>query len=41
VSRDGIHLGQDVTVSENVHKLRLLVVDRAANLAGTLTIALP
>jgi hypothetical protein len=38
MSRDGIHLGDDVLVAENVHKIRLLVVDRAANLAATVTI---
>uniref|UniRef100_Q01WU3 VWFA-related domain-containing protein n=1 Tax=Solibacter usitatus (strain Ellin6076) TaxID=234267 RepID=Q01WU3_SOLUE len=38
MSRDGIHLGQDVTLAENVHQLRLLVVDKVANTAGTLTI---
>lgn len=36
--RDGMHLGDDVLVAENVRRIRLLVVDRAANVAGTVTI---
>jgi len=38
MSRDGIHLGQDVTIAENVHKLRLLMVDHVANTVGSVTI---
>ena len=38
MSRDGMHLGNDVLVAENVRKIRLLVVDRAANVVGTVTI---
>jgi hypothetical protein len=37
MSREGMHLGNDVLVAENVRKLRLLVVDRAANLAATVS----
>jgi VWFA-related protein len=36
--RDGMHLGNDVLVAENVRKIRVLVVDRAANLSATVTI---
>jgi VWFA-related protein len=38
MSRDGMHLGHDVTLPENARTVRLLVVDRAANTAGTVTI---
>lgn len=38
MSRDGIHLGQDVTIAEGVHKIRLLMMDRVANTVGTVTI---
>ena len=36
--RDGIHLGNDVLIPEGVERIRLLVVDRAANRVGTVTI---
>lgn len=39
IARDGMHLGQDVTIPEGVKKIRLLVTDKAANTAGTVTIA--
>jgi VWFA-related protein len=38
MKRDGMHLGHDVTLPEGVKKVRLLVEDRAAGLAGTVTI---
>ena len=38
MSHDGIHLGQDVTVVDAVKKIRLLLVDKVANTAGTVTI---
>ena len=38
MSHDGIHLGQDVLVPDGVKKIRLLLVDRMANTAGTVTI---
>jgi hypothetical protein len=36
--RDGMHLGHDVTLPEGVKKVRLLVEDRLANTAATVTI---
>ena len=38
MSREGMHLGNDVLVAENVRKIRLLVLDRTANTAATVTI---
>ncbi len=38
MTRDGIHLGNDVLIPDGVRKIRLLVVDPAANRAGTVTI---
>ena len=39
MTRDGIHLGNDVLIPDGVHKIRLLVVDSAADRVGTVTIA--
>ena len=38
MSRDGMRLGHDVVVGETVRKIRLLVLDRAGQTAGTVTI---
>jgi hypothetical protein len=38
MSKDGIHLGQDVMVPEGVKKIRLLLLDQTAGTAGTVTI---
>jgi hypothetical protein len=35
MSRDGMHLGNDLLVADDVRKFRLLVMDRASNLVGT------
>ncbi|HWC98873.1 MAG TPA: VWA domain-containing protein [Candidatus Sulfopaludibacter sp.] len=40
MSRDGLHLGHDVTLPEGARKVRLLVEDRAGNSVGTVTIPL-
>jgi hypothetical protein len=38
MTRDGIHLGNDVLIPEGVRRIRLLVVDPVANRVGTVTI---
>ena len=38
MTRDGMHLGNDVLIPEGVRKIRLLVVDRANKNAATVTI---
>jgi hypothetical protein len=38
MTRDGIHLGNDVLIPDGVRKIRLLVVDPVANRVGTVTI---